>query len=70
MRVRGDDPERIRQRLERAEQEVEAAAGLPYVTVVNDDLSATVTTVEGLIQAARDSGALRISRGSRGDGGE
>ena len=53
MASRGDDPERIAQRLERAVQEVDRAAALPYVYVVNDDLAATVDEVAGLVEAAR-----------------
>lgn len=53
MAARGDDPDRITQRLERAVQEVDRAAALPYVYVVNDDLAAAVDEVAGLVEAAR-----------------
>ena len=53
MRGRGDDPSRIAQRLERAAQEVERAAALPYEHVVNDDLDTAVREVASLIDAAR-----------------
>lgn len=49
MEGRGDDPERVEQRLRKAEIEVQKAADLPYVTVVNEDLERAVQEIEGLI---------------------
>jgi guanylate kinase len=59
MEGRGDDPERIRQRLAKADLEAERAAALPYVTVVNDDLERAVSEVRGLIAEARRSSRSR-----------
>ncbi|MCB1010054.1 MAG: AAA family ATPase [Microthrixaceae bacterium] len=53
MRLRGDPEEKIRRRLEHAESEVSAAADLPYVHLVNDDLEATVEELRALIEDAR-----------------
>jgi guanylate kinase len=53
MEGRGDDPERVAQRLAKAEAEVRRAAALPYVTVVNDDLDRAVAEVSALIEQAR-----------------
>jgi guanylate kinase len=58
LRGRGDDPERVRQRLEKAEEEVRRAAELPYTVVVNDDLDRAVEEVRALIDAARPGGDL------------
>ncbi len=55
MRRRGDAPERIAQRLERARTEVSRAGELPYVFVVNDDLQEAVDRVAELIEEARRS---------------
>ena len=53
MQDRGDDPDRIEQRLAKAELEVQRAAALPYVNVVNDDLDRAVGEVASLIEDAR-----------------
>lgn len=53
MRLRGDPRDKIEKRLRHAAAEVSAAAELPYRTVVNDDLDATVERVAALIEAAR-----------------
>lgn len=53
MRRRGDPPEKIERRLAHAESEVRAAATLPYVRVINDDLEETVAEVAALIRRAR-----------------
>lgn len=53
MEGRGDDPDRIAQRLAKADQEAERAAVLPYVTVVNDDLERAVGEIAALIASAR-----------------
>ncbi len=63
MAGRGDESERISQRLEHAEVEVAAARELPYRTVINDDLDRTVAAVHALIAAAR-SGRDVSARGS------
>lgn len=51
---RGDDPDRIAQRIDKAVEEAARAAELGSVRVVNDDLEATVAEIERLIAAARD----------------
>ena len=53
LRGRGDDESRIRQRLEKAEEEVERAAALDFVHVVNDDLARAVEELAALIEAHR-----------------
>lgn len=53
LRGRGDDEARVRQRLEKAEEEVELAAGMDFVHVVNDDLDRTVEELAALIEAHR-----------------
>lgn len=53
MRRRGDPQGTIDKRLLHADAEVAAAAELPYRTVVNDDLDATVQQVAALIEEAR-----------------
>ncbi|MCP4434965.1 MAG: guanylate kinase [Actinomycetia bacterium] len=52
---RGDDPERIAQRLAKADEEVTLAADLPYTMVLNDDLDRAVAEVEALVARARAS---------------
>jgi guanylate kinase len=53
LRSRGDDEERIRQRLDKAVEESERAASLPFVHVVNDDLGRAVDELASLVAAAR-----------------
>lgn len=53
LRGRGDSEERIRQRLAKAIEEVERAATLDFVHVVNDDLDRAVEQVAALIEAHR-----------------
>ena len=53
LRGRGDSEERIRQRLEKAAEEVERAASLPFVHVINDDLESSVLELQQLIDAHR-----------------
>ncbi|MGI9577428.1 MAG: guanylate kinase [Microthrixaceae bacterium] len=54
MEGRGDDPERIAQRLAKADDELRRAGALPYVFVTNDDLDRAVEEVRSLITGARD----------------
>ncbi|MCP4794383.1 MAG: guanylate kinase, partial [Actinomycetia bacterium] len=49
------DPERIAQRLAKADEEVTLAADLPYTMVLNDDLDRAVAEVEALVARARAS---------------
>ncbi len=53
LRGRGDDEERIRQRLAKAEEEVALAADLEVVHVVNDDLERALAELQGIIDAHR-----------------
>lgn len=53
LRGRGDSEERVRQRLEKAEQEVERARDLDFVYVVNDDLATTVAELKSVIDRHR-----------------
>jgi guanylate kinase len=53
MRLRGDPQDKIDKRLRHAAAEVAAAEELPYRTVINDDLDATVERVAAIIEAAR-----------------
>jgi guanylate kinase len=55
LRDRGDPPEKIEQRLDKADEEVERARALGMTFVVNDDLDRAVTEIEGLINHARSS---------------
>jgi guanylate kinase len=54
LRGRGDDEARVRQRLDKAGEEVERARALPFEWVVNDDLDDAVAEVSALIDGARD----------------
>jgi guanylate kinase len=53
LRGRGDDEDRVRQRLAKAEEEVARAAEMDFVHVVNDDLERTVGELAGLIARHR-----------------
>ncbi|MEZ5371651.1 MAG: hypothetical protein R2704_02700 [Microthrixaceae bacterium] len=53
LRGRGDSPERIAQRLLKADEEVAAAFELGCEVVINDDLDATVAELQRLIAEAR-----------------
>lgn len=53
LRGRGDDEERVRQRLEKAAEEVELASGMDFVHVVNDDLDRAVDELHRLVVAHR-----------------
>jgi guanylate kinase len=53
LRGRGDDEERIRQRLAKAEEEVALAGQLDVVHLVNDDLEGTLGELQGIIDAHR-----------------
>jgi guanylate kinase len=53
LRKRGDAPERVDQRLAKAEEEAAMAAALGCLVVVNDDLDRTVEEIEHLIATAR-----------------
>lgn len=53
LRGRGDDEQRVRQRLEKAAEEVARAEQMDFVHVVNDDLERTVEELEGLIARHR-----------------
>ncbi len=50
---RGDHPDRVAQRLAKAEEEVEVARLLGSTVVINDDLDATVDALHDLIRQAR-----------------
>jgi len=53
LRSRGDDEQRVRQRLAKAEEEVARAAELPCRVVINDDLPRAVAEVHRMIEEAR-----------------
>jgi guanylate kinase len=53
LRGRGDNEERIRQRLEKAEEEVRRASTMEFTHLVNDDLDRAVAELARLIQAHR-----------------
>lgn len=53
LRGRGDDEERIRQRLAKADEEVELAAELGVVHVVNDELERALAELEDVIRRHR-----------------
>ncbi len=53
LRGRGDDPERIAQRLIKADEEVAAALAMDAIVVINDDVEATVDELQALIESAR-----------------
>lgn len=53
LRGRGDPPEQVRQRLDKADEEVAAALELGAHVVVNADLDAAVDEVRGLVEQAR-----------------
>ena len=53
LRGRGDDEHRVRQRLEKAAEEVARAAEMDFVHVVNDDLDRTVEELIELIARHR-----------------
>ncbi len=57
LRSRGDDEERVQQRLKKAAEEKAKASQLPFEVVINDDLAAAVQEVGNLIAAARGSGS-------------
>ena len=56
LRGRGDDEARIVQRLAKADEEVDRAAALPFVHIVNDDLDRAVGEIAVLIERARGGG--------------
>jgi guanylate kinase len=53
LRGRGDDEERIRQRLAKAEEEVALARDLDVVHLVNDELERALGELQGIIEAHR-----------------
>jgi guanylate kinase len=53
LRARGDDDDRIRQRLDKAVEEASRAEQLPFVHVVNDDLGRAVDELASLVESAR-----------------
>ena len=53
LRKRGDSPERVEQRLAKADEEAAVASALDCRVVVNDDLDETVAAVERIIAEAR-----------------
>lgn len=57
LRSRGDDEERVQQRLKKAAEEKAKASELPFEVVINDDLAAAVQEVGNLIAAARGNGS-------------
>ena len=50
---RGDHPERVAQRLAKAEEEVEVARRLGSTVLINDDLETTVAELAAIIEAER-----------------
>ncbi|MGB3679060.1 MAG: hypothetical protein WA969_10555 [Candidatus Microthrix parvicella] len=60
LRRRGDDPERVAQRLLKADEEVAAALQLGCDVVINDDLDATVAELQRLIATTRSNKARRL----------
>lgn len=63
---RGDDPDAVQRRLDKADEEVGAAHELGAVLVVNDDLEATIARLAELIDRER---AARTGAGGYRDGG-
>ena len=61
LRGRGDTPERIEQRLIKADEEVTAALAMDAIVVINDDLEATVDQLEALIASARAANANKAA---------
>ncbi len=57
LRRRGDDDERIAQRLAKATEELAVAAELGSTVIINDDLDDTVAQIEALIAARREAGS-------------
>lgn len=53
LRGRGDDEDRIRQRLAKAEEEVALARDLDVVHLVNDELERALGELQGIIEAHR-----------------
>ncbi len=53
LRGRGDDEERIRQRLQKADEEVALAQELGVITVVNDDLERAIDEILAHVEAHR-----------------
>ena len=53
LRGRGDDEERIAQRLAKAEEEAAVAAEIGSSVVINEDVDSTVAAIESLIQRLR-----------------
>jgi guanylate kinase len=53
LRARGDSPERVTQRLAKADQEATVAADLGSIVVVNDQLDDAIAELEALIRQAR-----------------
>jgi len=53
LRLRGDSEDRVRQRLDKADEEAALAAELGCTTVINRDLDEAVAAVERLIEEAR-----------------
>ena len=53
LRGRGDDEDRIRQRLQKADEEVALAGELDVITVVNDDLERAIDEIRSHIDAHR-----------------
>jgi guanylate kinase len=53
LRARGDSPERVTQRLAKADQEAALAADLGSIVVVNDQLDDAIAELEALIRRAR-----------------
>jgi guanylate kinase len=53
LRGRGDDPERIRQRLAKADEEVALAAQLDVVHLVNDEIERALAELQQVIDSHR-----------------
>jgi guanylate kinase len=61
LRKRGDSPDRVAQRLGKADEEAAVARTMDFEVVVNDDLDTTVEAIEAIIARER---AARAARGA------
>ena len=56
MEARGDQPERIQRRIDKAEEEAARAVELGSTMVVNDELGAAIAEIRQIIEGARRAG--------------
>ena len=56
MEARGDQPERIQRRIDKAEEEAARAVELGSTMVVNDELEAAIAEIRQIIEGARRAG--------------